>query len=572
MPVLEETNGLLDPRSRPRQNSGFSLLACWVIFLAGAALISLTIGGPNSVAAQSADLAELTQVISSFDYAVVGAGSAGCVVAGRLAEAGKSVVLLERGPDDDWRGSDGAGSIDPWVPGDWQRMISQPSVSPDLGQDNEASARNEMVGGCGMHNHMVWMRGDRGVFDRWGDEEWSARCAYARYIAMENAAALPDVDPRDHGYEGPVRLSPSVSPRNTEFDQWALARGLRWTGDFNGRNQEGVGPMHVNLHGGKRYSLNRAFLPPSVRMLRNFKLMTHSVATRVIFEGLRAVGVEYRVRSPSGDSASGIVYAREVILCAGAYRTPQLLMLSGVGRERTLRRLGIPIVAISEGVGENLQDHPLALLPSRPLRTPNTSSASPGANGGILTRSTFCRASTNVKECAFPDLQFFTGDAGEIYGCLTTPLSRGYVTLRSRDPEEFPVVRNNFLNNPVDLVRMKELWSLAANFSGSDSTAPPIVMGHDLAGFFRTAGADQVQALFNRSKLFVFSGYHASSTCKMGEGPLAVVDYELRVKGVRGLRVADASVFPFIPNSNTNAPSALVGYTAADLILGARCA
>lgn len=526
----------------------------------------------------------------TFEYIVVGAGSSGSTLAARLAKGGKQVLLIERGPDDNWTGRDWMGVVDPQIPGHWMRMLDQREVNPGHGPTGQATDRAEMVGGCSMHNAMIWLRGSRGAWDAWGSRAWSyERCVLPKFIEMETNE-MGNVNSEYAGRNGSVRVSSPVDYSNTnDFFTWASSQGLPFNQDMNGESDYGFGPFPTSTSGNKRWSLSKAFLTPEVRALPNFKLLTHSMVRRILFKGTVAVGVEY------DQVISGMVFrkrawaSKEVIISAGAYRTPQILMLSGVGPRPTLERLKIPEVVALPGVGKNLHDHPYVyltfgnivktaikqLLQNRTL--PFADSRSTLFGHGAMFYSKWCKR--NRLTCTAPDMQLIAMDDGAVVGILGTPQSKGgEVNVTSTDPRDVPSVTYDWTSHTADTERYEEFLDLATTMPGltparySNASFYVAVDGVQWALSF-VAHPEKLVNFLNGKRIPLFSLWHPAGTSKMGAAwdPMAVVDYRLRVHGVHNLRVADASIMPEIINSNINAPCAMIGFNLADMILGKEC-
>ena len=522
------------------------------------------------------------------DYVIVGAGSAGSALAFRLAEAGRSVIVVEHG------GTDAGPFIK--MPGALSYPMSmarydwgyRTEPEPGLGGRSLACPRGKVIGGSSSINGMVWVRGHPGDFDAWaemGATGWSAADVLPYFRRIERR---PGGDPDWRGTDGPVhvRPGPGKSPLVRAFVEAGRQAGYGTLEDYNAARQEGIGPLEATIHRGQRWSAADAYLRPALRLGAR---LVRGLACRVRFEGRRAVGVEIVRRG-----RPELVRARsEVVLSASAINSPKLLMLSGIGPAEELRRLGLPVLADRPGVGRNLQDH-LEVYLQMAARVPVSlfrhwsrwGKLCAGAEwlatrGGIGASNQF-EAGGFIRSRAgvpYPDVQMhflplavrydgFGIVAGEGYQIHVGPMrskSRGAVTLSTPDPEAAPKIRFNYLSHPEDLPDFRAAIRFAREILGQPAFAP-------YAGLELSPGpqARDDAALDAFVRDHAESAFHPCGTCRMGrkEDPLAVVDPETRVIGVEGLRVADSAIFPQVTNGNLNAPSMMVGERAADLILG----
>jgi choline dehydrogenase len=514
-------------------------------------------------------------VSESYDYVIVGAGSAGCVLAARLSEdPDVSVALLEAGGEDT--------QPEIHVPAAYPALFKS-ELDWDLLSEREPGLdgrrlylpRGRMLGGCSSINAMIYVRGNRLDYDAWaaaGHEGWGFDevLPYFRRSEDNERGESPY-----HGVDGPLSVSDgrSMHPLVDTMLEAACMAGHEANPDFNGARQEGVGRFQLTQRDGRRCSTADAFLRPADRR-RNLEVIPRAMALRVVFEDERAVGVEI-----ARDGRVETVHAeREVLVCAGAYQSPVLLMLSGIGPEDQLAPLGIEIRQALP-VGENLQDHYMAQL-NFLTDEPSLFTATTPENFALLTDEGRGPLSSNIPEAAgffraragvdAPDIEFHfapslffdegltaPADHGYCFGpVVIKPTSRGRVMLRSPVPSAKPRVLSNFLASEEDrasmLAGMKLAMEIAqqaplraverAPFSVPDSNSDA-----DLMAFARRAGQ---------------TVYHPTSSCAMG----AVVDAQLRVYGCDGLRVVDASVMPEITRGNTNAPTIMIAERAADLI------
>jgi choline dehydrogenase len=524
------------------------------------------------------------------DYVIVGAGSAGCAMAYRLAEAGRRVTVIEHG------GSDAGPFIQ--MPGalsypmnmgiyDWG-FATEPE--PHLGGRRLATPRGKVIGGSSSINGMVYVRGHARDFDTWaelGADGWAYADVLPYFKRME--ASHGGSGPEFRGVDGPLHVSRGrrENPLFDAFIEAGRQAGYPVTQDYNGQQQEGFGPFEATIHKGRRWSAANAYLKPAlaggnVQLLRGF-------ARRVVLEGKRAVGVEVDTKAGRQVIKAG----REVILAASSINSPKLLMLSGIGPAAHLRDHGIEVVADRPGVGANLQDHLeiyMQFAASQPITLYKYWSlwgkAWVGAQWLLAGRGP--GASNQFEACAFirskagveyPDIQYhflpiavrYDGKAvaeGHGFQAHTGPMrskSRGSVTLRSGNPTDAPVIRFNYMSHPEDWQDFRTAIRLTREIFGQEAFKP--FLKRELQPGPGAVTDDELDAFVREH---VESAYHPCGTAKMGRAsdPLAVVDPECRVIGVEGLRVADSSIFPQVTNGNLNAPSIMTGEKAADHILG----
>jgi choline dehydrogenase len=526
-----------------------------------------------------------------FDYVVVGAGSAGCVLANRLTEDGTATVrLLEFG------GSDA--SIFIQMPSalsipmnsakyDW-RYQAEPE--PALGGRSLHTPRGKVIGGSSSINGMVYVRGNAMDFEAW-ESEGARGWSYAHVLPyFRRAEGREEGGDEYRGADGPLKTSygPMRNPLYAAFIEAARQAGYPATPDINGYQQEGFGRMDMTVHRGQRWSAANAYLRPA-RRRANLSIETRSLATRILLEGRRAIGVEY----VKGGKTRRAMARREVVLSAGPINDPQLLKLSGIGPGDELRALGIETVNHLPGVGENLQDH-LEFYFQVASRQPITlySSLSPVAKALIgmrwLMRRDGLGATNHFESCGFirsragvpyPDIQFHflpmavrydgrsiaTEHGFQAHVGPMRSKSRGHVRLKSRDPLQAPSIRFNYMSHPDDWTEMRACVRLTREIFAQKAFDPyrsrEIQPGEDVTS------DEAIDAFVARH---VESAYHPSGTCRMGSPsePMTVVDPQTRVVGMEGLRVADSSIMPVITNGNLNAPTIMIGEKAADHILG----
>jgi choline dehydrogenase len=527
------------------------------------------------------------------EYVIVGAGSAGCALAYRLAEAGKRVIVLEHG------GSDAGPFIQ--MPAalsypmnmrryDWGYQ-TQPE--PHLGGRRLVAPRGKVVGGSSSINGMVYVRGHARDYDHW-QESGATGWGYGDVLPYFKRMECWDDgghggDPAWRGTDGPLHVTrgPRDNPLHAAFVEAGRQAGYPVTGDYNGQQQEGFGPMEMTVWKGRRWSAANAYLRPALK--RENCTLVRAFAERVVIEEGRAVGVEVMRRG----RREVIRAEREVILAASAFNSPKLLMLSGIGPGRHLVAHGIKLVADRPGVGRNLQDH-LEVYIQMASRQPITlyrhwNLISKGMIGArwLLTKAGL-GASNQFESAAFirsragveyPDIQFhflpiavrYDGKAaaeGHGFQAHVGPMrsaSRGAVTLASADPAAAPEIRFNYMSREEDWADFRACVRFAREIFGQEAFAP--FVKHEIQPGAKVQGDAEIDAFLRDH---VESAYHPCGTCRMGavDDPGAVVDPECRVIGVEGLRVADSSIFPRISNGNLNGPSIMTGEKAADHVLG----
>ncbi|MEW9900899.1 choline dehydrogenase [Chitinivorax sp. PXF-14] len=522
-----------------------------------------------------------------YDYVVVGGGSAGCVVAARLSEdPAVRVCLLEAGPDDTSplvHVPVGALATVPRKLFNWAyESVPQPGLKGRRGYQ----PRGKVLGGSSCINAMIYIRGHRWDYDHWaslGNPGWSYDEVLPYFLKAEHNERGADAW---HATGGPLNVTDlrSPSPVGGLFIEAAKQSGYAYTPDFNGASQEGVGPYQVTQVGGERCSAAQAYLRP-IRNRPNLNIITDAHATRVIFEGKRAVGVEYR----RGGRVSVAKASREVVLSGGAFGSPQLLMLSGIGRAEHLSGLGIPVVHDLPGVGQNLQEHPdyimlykspskdvLGITPSGVMHAMREWRRYQKERTGMFT-SNFAEAGGFIKSdphLAIPDLQWHFvigmvedharkvrfGYGYSCHVCILRPKSRGEVTLASRDPYANPLIDMGYYRDESDLDAMVKAFKITRKVMEAPALAP--VRGEEQVTKHLRSD-DEIRDIIRSRGDGI---YHPVGTCKMGNDPMAVVDAELRVHGIEGLRVVDASIMPTLIGGNTNAPAIMIGEKAADMI------
>ena len=526
---------------------------------------------------------------AGFDYVIVGAGSAGCVLANRLSADGKhSVLLLEAGPKDT--------NIWIHVPLGYAKLFKEKTVNwmyqtepePGLNGRQVFQPRGKVLGGSSSNNGLLYVRGQPEDYDRWrqrGNAGWGYDDVLPYFKKAENQSRGAD---KYHGTGGPLPVSDPrhADPVSDAFVVAAAEVGIPTNPDFNGATQEGAGFFQTTTQRGRRASTAFSYLRPA-KSRGNLHVETAALAQRILFEGRRARAVEYRQNGTLRTARA----AKEILVSSGAYNSPQLLQLSGIGPADLLKSHGIAVVLDAPGVGSDLQDHMQVRLVMRctkavtlndivnnPARRIMAGVRYAAFRKGPLTiaagtSGAFFKTSPRL---ATPDIQihflpFSTDKMGEKLHafsgftasvCQLRPESRGSLRIRSADPAAPPEIRINYLASETDRAAFIEGVKVLRKILAAPALKPYVV--EEVYPGSKVTSDEDILAFCRQTGSTI---YHPTSTCRMGNDPLAVVDQRLRVRGIEGLRVVDASVMPDLMSGNTNAPTIMIAEKASDMIL-----
>jgi choline dehydrogenase len=508
------------------------------------------------------------QLARSYDYVIVGAGSAGCVVARRLVDGtDATVLLLEAGGSD--AGVKSISNPPQWVenlgsPYDWAYRYGP---SPHVENRSIPLALGKVVGGSGSINGMIWARGNRADYDAWakaGNAGWDFESVLPLFKQSED---WEDGASAFRGAGGPIHVERArdLHPVAAALIDAGWSCGMPYLDDMNVPEPEGVGPMNLNVKGGARCSPAAAYLRPAMEN-RNLTALTAAWVVKLAFARSRCTGLDFL----RGGRLCSVRASEEVILCAGAVHTPRLLLLSGLGPQDDLERLGIDIVDDLPGVGRNLQDHVLlaglCFEPKGLLPPPQHNLAGSTAFWRSRPGSPVPDLMVLPVQVPFVSDEIRTGypappNAFTLLPALVRPHSRGYLRLSTAEPDGPLEIQPNFLKEPADVDALVTAVELGLDIASQPAYRALVKRWVAPA---RRLSRDEAVAFVRRA---CFTYHHPVGTCAMGAGQEAVVDAELRVRGIQGLRIADASVMPTIPSAPTNAPSVMIGEFASRLVV-----
>ncbi len=531
----------------------------------------------------------MTNFTADYDYIVVGSGSAGGVVANRLSKSGKyTVLLLEAG------GKDNNPMIH--MPGGTSEVIKSKRTNWFLDSEPQTELNNrrlmqhrgKMLGGSSNINGMVAIRGNAECYNHWeelGNEGWGYQHVLNNFKSIENWC---NTDNEFHSSKGECNINTTSfdTPLFDYFINAGLEMGMPKNEDFNGVTQDGVGRYHANVHKGQRQGTSAAFITP-IKDKPNFTIETGVLAEKIIIQNKKAIGVTVSRKKKQLNFKAN----KEVIVCAGAFNSPQLLMLSGIGNTEKLKAVGIETLQHLPGVGENLQDH-LSLLLNYPCSEPITMNGPANsifsqikigadyfinkkgpASHNMIEAGAFLYSNDSLKA---PDIQLHLvpvlmynvmdkppkADGISIRACNLTPFSRGTVELYSSDPKQQCKIDFKFLTDERDLPPVIEAFKIVEKMTKAKAWNG--ILSDEIKG---GSACKTDEEIIKYVREFIETDYHPVGTCKMGSDELAVVDHKLKVYGIEGLRVADASIMPTIVRGNTNVPCMMIGDKCAELVL-----